>query len=228
MLPLWSGYPDARAWGPRVRFLWGWVAATALSFSILLFDPSLTHAVRSFYHDTFLYQFGRSSPFSLWDWRQYHAKGLPNLRWAQRVLYGMLVAGALTLFWWPRERGPLRMAAFTGALLVGFETVLTHWSWLYLPWFFPFVAMALLMPRVEGPEPILADPWAEQKRLVRAWPERQRQLVGFAVASVVFMGCWAMLYHWVYANPHIFDVGVYENYGTLIRHGEVPYRDFGR
>ena len=39
------------------------------------------------------------------------------------------------------------MAAFTGALLVGFEVVLTHWSYLYLPWFFPFVAFAVLAPR---------------------------------------------------------------------------------
>jgi hypothetical protein len=38
------------------------------------------------------------------------------------------------------------MAAFTGALLVGFEMVLTHWSYLYLPWFFPFVAFAVLAP----------------------------------------------------------------------------------
>ena len=29
-------------------------------------------------------------------------------------------------------------------LLVGFELVLTHWFYLYLPWFFPFAAIALL------------------------------------------------------------------------------------
>jgi hypothetical protein len=26
---------------------------------------------------------------------------------------------------------------------VAFELVLTHWFYLYLPWFFPFVALAL-------------------------------------------------------------------------------------
>jgi hypothetical protein len=36
------------------------------------------------------------------------------------------------------------MAALTGAVLVGFELVLTHWSYLYLPWLFPFVAMTLV------------------------------------------------------------------------------------
>ena len=28
-------------------------------------------------------------------------------------------------------------------LLIGFEIVLTHWFYLYIPWFFPFVAIAL-------------------------------------------------------------------------------------
>ena len=50
-------------------------------------------------------------------------------------------------------------------MLIGFELVLTHWFYLYLPWFFPFVAIALLWerPRVEPvaeaaderPEPVL-------------------------------------------------------------------------
>ena len=34
------------------------------------------------------FQVGRDSPFSLWDWRQYHAKGLPDLHLVQRVLEG--------------------------------------------------------------------------------------------------------------------------------------------
>ena len=60
------------------------------------------------------------------------------------VLEILLVAAAAALGWWPRRRSPLRLAAFTGALLIGFELVLTHWSYLYLPWFFPFVAITLL------------------------------------------------------------------------------------
>jgi hypothetical protein len=28
--------------------------------------------------------------------------------------------------------------------LIGFELVLTHWFYLYLPWFFPFVAFVAL------------------------------------------------------------------------------------
>ena len=66
----------------------------------------------------------------------------------QHVLQvGARSLGALALYRWPRHRSPLQIAAFTGALLVGFELVLTHWFYLYLPWFFPFVAFALLAPR---------------------------------------------------------------------------------
>jgi hypothetical protein len=42
------------------------------------------------------------------------------------------------------------MAAFSAVLLIGFELVLTHWSYLYVPWFFPFVAMALIAPLAGG------------------------------------------------------------------------------
>ena len=47
----------------------------------------------------------------------------------QHVLQvGLLVVGALALYRWPRHRSPLQIAAFTGALLVGFELVLTTGS----------------------------------------------------------------------------------------------------
>jgi len=74
------------------------------------------------------------------------------------VLEGLLAAGALLLGRWPRRRSPLQLAALTGAVLIGFELVLTHWFYLYLPWFFPFVAFALLIDRdpqrlAEGGDP---------------------------------------------------------------------------
>jgi hypothetical protein len=158
ILPLWSGYPDARDSRSRRRFLSGALLAAAASFVILLFDPNPIHGAETFIHHTFGYQFGRSSPFSLWDWRQYHAKGIPDLRWVQRVLQIALLVGAVALYRWPRHRSPLQIAAFTGALLVGFEMVLTHWFYLYLPWFFPFVAFAVLAPRAaEATVPITED-----------------------------------------------------------------------
>jgi hypothetical protein len=164
VLPLWSGYPDSRDSGSRRRFVVGALVATAASFVILFFDPSPLHGAETFVHHTFGYQFGRSSPFSLWDWRQYHAKGLPDLHWVQRVLQLALLVGAVVLYRWPRRRSPLQIAAFTGALLVGFEMVLTHWFYLYLPWFFPFVAFAVLAPRTaEATVPVTEEEEEEEE-----------------------------------------------------------------
>jgi hypothetical protein len=101
-----------------------------------------------FWDRTLGWQIGRESPFSLWDWRQYHA-GLPDLHLLQLVLEVLLVAGAGAAYFVPRRKSPLQLAALTAALLLGFELVLTHWFYLYLPWFFPFAAIAVLAPAAE-------------------------------------------------------------------------------
>jgi len=152
LLPLWSGYPDAlrpRKVGAAVG---GFLVATAAVFFVLFLEPSPAHAARVFFDRTVDFQVGRDSPFSLWDWGQYHAKGLPDLHVVQRALQIVLVVAAAAAAFFPRRRSPLRMAALTGAMLIGFELVLTHWFYLYLPWFFPFVALALIAPLPGRPD----------------------------------------------------------------------------
>ena len=146
VLPLWSGYPEARRPRAIMVTLAGFALGTGAVFWVLLLEPSPAHAARVFFDRTVRFQIGRASPFSLWDWGQYHAKGLPDLHLVQRALQVLLVVGALALAWFPRRRSPLRMAALTAAVLIGFELVLTHWFYLYLPWFFPFVVLALVAP----------------------------------------------------------------------------------
>jgi hypothetical protein len=146
VLPLWAGYPEARRIRSAVVTGLGFLLLTVIVFFMLFFEPSPAHAAVVFFDRTVRFQFGRDSPFSIWDWGQYHAKGLPNLRVVQRILQVGLVVGALALYWVPRRRSPLRVAALSAAVLIGFELVLTHWFYLYLPWFFPFVVLALLAP----------------------------------------------------------------------------------
>jgi hypothetical protein len=154
LLPLWATYPERRL-RPTLAAAAGALAATLAAFSILLLEPNVLHAARVFFDRTIRWQVGRDSPFSLWDWEQYHARGIPDFRIVQRVLEVLLVAGALAAGLWPRRKSPLQLAALTGALLVGFELVLTHWFYLYLPWFFPFAAFALLAPiTAELPETV--------------------------------------------------------------------------
>ena len=147
--PLWASYPDARR-RPRDKavFLGAFLAASLVAFSILLLDGHPLHAAHVFWTRSIGWQVGRDSPFSLWDWRQYHA-GLPDLHILQRVLEGLLAAGAIAAYFLPRRKSPLQLAALTAALLLGFQLVLTHWFYLYLPWFFPFAAFAVLAPLPE-------------------------------------------------------------------------------
>jgi hypothetical protein len=161
LVPLWLSYPSWRR-RDAVRVGVGFAVATLAAFSILLLEPSLTHAIRVFWDRTIPTQIDRHSPFSLWDWRQYHA-GLPDLKWLQRLLEVALAAAALALGVWPRRRSPVQLAALSGALLIGFELVLTHWFYLYLPWFFGFVAMAVLAAR-----PAEAEAWEAERDERRA------------------------------------------------------------
>jgi hypothetical protein len=161
VLPLWSSYP--RALDPRslLRFGAGFVAASAAAFSILLLEPDVGHAARLAFDRTLGWQLGRDSPFSIWDWGQYHAEGIPDLALPQKIVIALMVGLALALAVVPRRRTPLAVAALTAALLIGFQLTLTHWFYLYIPWFFPFVALAVLAPMPARPATIV-EPEADR------------------------------------------------------------------
>jgi hypothetical protein len=166
LVPLWASYPERRI-RPALLFAGGFLAATLAAFWILLLEPSPVHAARLFWDRTLGWQIGRGSPFSIWDWRQYHA-GLPDLHVLQWVLEGLLALGALAVYFVPRRKSPLQLAALTAALLLGVQLVLTHWYYAYLPWFFPFAALAVLAPVAE---PLRA-------RLPRPVERPRQELVG--------------------------------------------------
>jgi hypothetical protein len=142
--PLWASYPDRRRRSAAV-YAAAFVAVSLLVFWVLLLEPSPLRAARVFWDRTIRWQVGRDSPFSIWDWRQYHA-GLPDLHVLQLALSALLVLGSVAVAFLPRRKSPLQLAALTAAVLIGFELVQTHWFYLYLPWFFPFAAFALLLP----------------------------------------------------------------------------------
>lgn len=164
LLPLWASYPKATRW-PRGQLLFagGFLVATALGFWILLLEPDPLHAARVFWDRTFGWQLARPSPFSIWDWDEY--PGYPDLGVVQTALKALLLLAAGLLAFVPRTRNVVQLAALSGALLVGFELVLTHWFYLYIPWFFPFVAFAVLVPatvRAVRPEPLPEEPTGER------------------------------------------------------------------
>jgi hypothetical protein len=147
IVPLWASYPDALR-RPRAKavFACSFGLVSLLAFWVLLLEPTPLDAARVFYNRTVASQLERESPFSIWDWGQYHAEGIPDLEAVQRVLIPLVAVFSLALFFVPRRKSPIQLAALTGAVLIAFELVLTHWFYLYLPWFFPFVIFAVLAP----------------------------------------------------------------------------------
>jgi hypothetical protein len=156
VVPLWLTYP-ARERRPALWFAVAFALTTVLAFWIVLLGGDPLHELRVFYERTFRIQAERSSPFSLWDWGDYHAAGIPDLKWAQRVLQLALVAAAIAAAIVPRRKTPLQLAALTAGLLAGFELTLTHWFALYVVWFLPFALLAMLAgDQLRQPEPAVA------------------------------------------------------------------------
>jgi hypothetical protein len=139
----------SRTGGSAAGFVAGFLAATLAAFWILLLEPDPLHAASVFWDRTFGWQVGRDSPFSIWGWGQYHADGIPDLGWLQSVAIVLLVVGAIAVYFVPRRKTAFQLAALTGAVLIGFELTLTHWFYLYIPWFLPFVAYVVLAPAEE-------------------------------------------------------------------------------
>jgi hypothetical protein len=142
--PLWSRYPRGRGAPPHsfLRGASGLALGSALAALLLL--PGGLHGLTVFWDRTFGFQLGRDSPFSLWAWGVY--PGLPDLGGLQIVLEALLATCAVALAFRPRQLDAVQLAALSGALVLGFELVLTHWSYLYLPWAFPFALFALVLP----------------------------------------------------------------------------------
>ncbi len=131
--------------GPRRTTLLaiGGLALGTLPAALLLL-PGGRDTPRAFWDATFGYQLSRPSPFSLWHWGIY--PGLPDLRILQAVLQVVFALGAVACLWVPRRLDAVRLAALSGALVIGFQLCLSYWFYTYIPWFFPFAMIALCAP----------------------------------------------------------------------------------
>jgi len=146
LVPLWSRHPFPRGTGRRRlgAYLAGLALAVAGTGWVLLLDGG--SGVHRFWSRTVGFQLGRDSPFSIWGQH-------PGLRPLQIALGVVVCLAALWLFVRPRRLDPLELAAFSGALIIGAELVMTHWFYLYIPWFLPFALMAMIP---QWPDPVRA------------------------------------------------------------------------
>jgi hypothetical protein len=118
---------------------------------VLLLDG--LDGVTAFWSRTIGYQLDRDSPFSIWGQH-------PGLRPLQIALMVVVALAALAVLRWPRRLDLLTMAALSGALIIGIELTVTHWFYLYIPWFLPFALLALVpdWPPPSRPAPGAPDP----------------------------------------------------------------------
>jgi hypothetical protein len=108
-----------------------------LAFAPLAGDLSL----RDFWDHTIAFQASRGSPFSIWGLYD------PDVSWLNYAQRAVQIAGgllALTLALVPRRRDVVGLAACSAAILIALQIGVTHWFYLYIPWFFGLVMIALL------------------------------------------------------------------------------------
>lgn len=151
LLPLWSRRPFPRPGNRRnlVPFLAGLLGGVALSAWVVLLDGA--SGLRAFWSRTIGYQLGRDSPFSVWGQH-------PGLRPLQIAIMAAVGIAAVAVLRWPRRLDLLTVTALSGALMIGLQLTLTHWFYLYIPWFMPFALLAMVPvwpapERAPAPEP---------------------------------------------------------------------------
>jgi hypothetical protein len=137
--------------------------------------PALGHdTLHTIYERTIAYQANRGSPFSVW--------GLyGGLHGVQTVVQIAAVLLAVALAAIPRRPDVVGLAAACAAVLIALQLGIEHWFYLYIPWFFPLAAIALLGGREErhdrGEDGGTATPvWTETPPAWASGPARSSPL----------------------------------------------------
>jgi hypothetical protein len=128
------------------------LALYALAFAAtiaLVSLPMLAHnSLHTFYERTIAYQANRDSPFSVWGLYGWHA--------AEHAVEVIAIVLAVLLAVLPRRPDVVGLAAACAAVIIAEQLGIEHWFYLYIPWFFPLVIIALLgrLSDPAGPQPV--------------------------------------------------------------------------
>ncbi len=127
----------ARSTGARIRDLAGFAVAFAAAFAVTCI-PAFSHdSLHTIYERTLAYQSDRQSPFSVWGLYG----GLGGVEAAVQVGAAALAVALAVI---PRRADVVGLAAACAAVMIAVELGIEHWFYLYIPWFFPLVMIALL------------------------------------------------------------------------------------
>jgi hypothetical protein len=112
----------------------------------LAFIPAVTHdSLSTIWNRTVTFQDQRGSPFSLWGLYG-SLKGVQTTleQVGQVIVQAGAVVLALMYAFLPRRKDVIGLAAGAAAILITLQLGITHWFYLYLPWFFGPAVLALL------------------------------------------------------------------------------------
>ena len=138
-------------------------AGTLLLAVALVVVPFLPDGgLRELYDRTVGYQASRPSPFSIWG-------QVESLGWLQTVAKAAAGALAILAAFVPRRPTLRQTAALGAAILLAIELTATHWFYLYVVWFVPFVFVALFAAHAR----VLPQPAPRPQ----PEPEREREAV---------------------------------------------------
>ncbi|HEU0317975.1 MAG TPA: hypothetical protein VFR49_11640, partial [Solirubrobacteraceae bacterium] len=119
----------------RAVLLFGLAFAAAAAVAAI---PAVAHdSLSEIYDRTIAYQSGRGSPFSVWGLYG----GLDGEQSAVQIA-AVLLAVAVALV--PRRPDVIGLAALAAAVVIALQLGITHWFYLYIPWFYAPAIVALL------------------------------------------------------------------------------------
>ncbi|MGI8803883.1 MAG: hypothetical protein ACR2KV_17260, partial [Solirubrobacteraceae bacterium] len=131
------GLREEPSWRRRVRSLLLFGLAFGVA-ALVASIPAVTHdSVSEIYDRTVAYQASRGSPFSVWGLYG----GLEAGQTAVEIA-AVLLAVAVALV--PRRPDVIGLAALAAAVVIALQLGVTHWFYLYIPWFFAPAIVALL------------------------------------------------------------------------------------
>ena len=130
---------SARRARALVLFALAFAATALVALAPVFFHSSLSEL----WQRTVVYQATRPSPFSIW--------GLyGGLGWAQTAVQVAAVVLALALALVRRREDVVGLAALAAAIVIAIQLGVTHWFYLYIPWFFGPAMVALLCRYTDG------------------------------------------------------------------------------
>jgi hypothetical protein len=154
---------------PRRRSIIWYMGAYALTTVLIFLPIVLDHNLKAFWDDSIKYQANRPAPFSIWG--LWGIGGTLNPE--RHIVQGLAIGLALIVPFFPRKRTIVEVAALGAAVIIALQLSLTYWFYLYIPWFFPLLVVAI----------VCSHPFSSLHSAVRAYATGDLDLGGTEIVN---------------------------------------------